>query len=196
MFHDTPEAIVERMRVLENLNATDRQDGTATFERLRQVPPATGRFLAIVAASAPEGAFIEIGTSGGYSGLWLSLACRATGRTLTTFEMSPAKIEIATATFEAGGVDDIVTIVPGDAREHLADHDAIAFCFLDAEKDAYQECYDLVVPRMVGGGLLVADNVISHEDVLKDMVDRAIADERIDALVVPIGSGLLLGRKI
>lgn len=82
--------------------------------------------------------------------------------------------------------------VSGDARTHLPDYEKIAFCFLDAEKDVYQECYDIVIPKMVPNGILVADNVISHEDILKPMVERVLADTRVDALVVPIGSGVLL----
>ncbi|MGD9141699.1 MAG: class I SAM-dependent methyltransferase, partial [bacterium] len=165
------------------------------FKRLRQIPPQTGRFIALLCAAAPEGACLEIGTSGGYSGMWLSLACRATGKRLTTFEVADAKIEIATETFKAAGLDDIVKIVPGDAREHIGDHADIGFCFLDAEKDAYDECYELVVPNLVKGGILVADNVISHEKILRPWVEKILADERVDALVVPIGSGELVVRK-
>ena len=76
MFHDLPEAIQEQMTALEEIDAQDRQDGTPQVKRLRQIPPATGKFLAFIAASAPEGAWLEIGTSAGYSALWLSLAAK------------------------------------------------------------------------------------------------------------------------
>ena len=119
MFHDIPRPVLERMRYMEELDAEHRREEMEGFQRLRQVPPQTGRFIALLCTGAPDGACLEIGTSGGYSGMWLSLACRATGRTLVTHEFSDAKIEIATETFKAAGVDDIVEIVPGDAREHL-----------------------------------------------------------------------------
>lgn len=73
--------------------------------------------------------------------------------------------------------------------------DAIGFCFLDAEKEVYQACYDAVVPRLVPGGILIADNAINHRQTLQPMLDAALADERLDALIVPIGKGELVCRK-
>jgi caffeoyl-CoA O-methyltransferase len=195
MFHSIPQPIIDRMRHLEKIDAQDRQDGTPRLQRLRQVPPQTGRFLALLAASSPLGTWIEIGSSAGYSTLWLALACRETGRTLTTFEVLEQKAALARETFRLAQVADVVTLVAGDAREHLASIADIAFCFLDADKEVYADCYDLVVPRLVPGGLLVADNALSHREMLRPLIDRALADERLDALVVPIGTGELVCRK-
>jgi caffeoyl-CoA O-methyltransferase len=196
VFHDIPAPVLDRMNELREKDATDRADGTRHYERLRQVPPETGRFLAIVAASAPKGNFIEIGTSAGYSGLWLSLACRERGARLRTFEIADAKIALAAETFRAAGVHDIVEIVQGDAREHLGSQRDVSFCFLDTEKALYEECYELVIPNMVAGALLAADNVQSHGDVLAPFLARVAADGRVDSTVVPVGSGVLLARKI
>ncbi len=196
MFHSIRPAILERMHYLEQIDAQDRGDGTPHLARLRQIPPETGKFLAVLAAAAPEGTFVEIGTSAGYSTLWLSLACEMLGRTITTFEVLPDKVQRARETFRAAQVEDLVTLVEGDARQFLAQVQDIAFCFLDAEKEVYGECYEAVVPRLVKGGLLVADNAISHQADLQPMLDRALADARVDALIVPIGKGELLCRKI
>ncbi len=62
MFHNIPTAIIERMRYLEAIDAKDRQDGTERLQRLRQIPAETGKFIAMLAASAPKGDYIEIGT--------------------------------------------------------------------------------------------------------------------------------------
>ena len=196
MFHRIPDAVSARMRELEQMDSTERRKDTAHFERLRQVPSDTGRFLAVAAAAAPEGAYLEIGTSGGYSGLWISLACRELGRPLTTFELAEPKVALATETFKTAGVDDLVTIVPGDAREHIGGHSGVSFCFLDIEKTLYEECYEAVLPNLVSGGILVADNVISHAGDLSGFLDLAENDERVDSLVVPVGSGVLLARRI
>ncbi len=196
MFHDIPPAIKQRMEHLEQLDAEDRRDGTPRLERLRQIPPETGRFIALLAALAPAGRLIEIGTSAGYSALWLSLACRASDRRLTTYEVLAEKAALARETFSVTGTDDVVDHVEGDARDHLEQLSDIGFCFLDAEKEIYAECYELVVPRLVSGGLLVADNALSHRDALKPMLDRALSDERVDSLVVPVGKGLLLCRRV
>ena len=196
MFHHIPAPILERMHVLEQIDARDRLDGTPRLQRLRQVPPETGRFLALLAAGAPPGQIIEIGASAGYSTLWLALACLQQNRRLTTFELLPGKAILARQTFRLAGVEHIVTLVEADARPHLAQINAIAFCFLDAEKEIYAECYETVVPRLVKGGLLLADNAINHQQVLQPMLDRALADERLDALIVPIGKGVLVCRKL
>lgn len=195
MFHDIPEAVRERMRYLEELDARHRRGEIDHFDRLRQVPPQTGRFLALLASGTPEGAWIEIGSSGGYSGMWIALAARERGARLMTFEISEKKIAIARETFEAAGLDDVVELVHGDARDHLDGQKGVAFCFLDAEKDCYPDCYDAVVPNMVEGGVLAADNVISHEDVLGPWSERVLSDPRVDAVIVPVGLGVLVARK-
>ncbi|NMC80905.1 MAG: O-methyltransferase, partial [Chloroflexi bacterium] len=120
MFHSIPPAIAEQMRYLEALDAQDRQDGTPRLQRLRQIPPETGRFLALLAAGAPPGALIEIGTSAGYSTLWLALACRVTQRRVVTYEVLPEKARLARQTFRRAGVEAWVELVEGDARPHLA----------------------------------------------------------------------------
>ncbi len=195
MFNNIPEPIRARMAFLEERDARDRQDGTPHLQRLRQIPPDTGRFLALLAASTPPGPWIEIGASAGYSSLWLALAARETGHKLVTFEVLPDKVALATETYRRAGVEDVVTLVSGDARDYLPSYHGVAFCFLDAEKDVYQACYDLVVPELVAGGLLVADNALSHRADLQPLIDQALADPRVDALLVPIGKGELVCRK-
>ena len=196
MFHDIPAPVSERMRYLEEIDTRDREDGTPRLERLRQIPPETGRFIALLAASAPEGAWIEIGASAGYSALWLALACRVAKTKLTTFEVLPEKVALAAESLRVADVEDVIDLVEGDARDHLAGMTGVAFCFLDAEKEVYGDCYEAVVPNLVPGGLLVADNAINHRETLQPVLDRALSDDRVDALIVPIGKGELVCRKI
>ncbi len=195
MLHSIPPEISSQMQRLEMLDARDRANGYPRERRLRQIPRETGRFLVILAANAPTGSFVEIGTSAGYSSLWLALACRATGNRLVTFETSEAKAILARETFHLADVEDVVELVVSDARRHLIRCEGVSFCFLDADKEVYPECYELVVPRMLSGGILAADNIISHEGKLGPFVDRAMSDERVDAIKVPIGKGVLVARK-
>lgn len=196
MFYDISPEMKARMEWLEKADSADRQNGTPRVDRLRQIPRETGQFLAILAASVPPGDIIEIGTSGGYSTLWLALASTATNRKVTTFEILSDKVEIARETFRLAGVADRVNLVHGDAHKLLPKYDRVAFCFLDSEKEDYEELYELIVPRLVPGGLLVADNVISHREVLGAVVDLADRDQRVDSVVVPIGNGELVCRRI
>jgi len=195
MFTDIPKPILSRMVELERTDSRDRTDGTPRMKRLRQIPPEVGKFIAILAATAPAGQCVEIGTSAGYSTLWLALACRAVGRKITTYEILEEKAELARQTFKATGVGDVVNFVQGNALEHLAGCKEIGFCFLDAEKEVYSQCYEAVIPCMVPGGILVADNAINHQATLRPMLDRALQDDRVDALIVPIGKGELLCRR-
>ncbi len=192
---DIPKPILDRMNYLEERDSRDRKDGTPNLKRLRQIPAETGQLLAILAASAPRGAVLEIGTSGGYSALWLSLACKQRGDRLVTFELLPDKAELARDTFAKAQVEDRVELIHGDARSHLKDWDEVAFCFLDAEKEMYSEVYKEIVPRLLTNGMLVADNVISHKDELAAFVDYARNDSSVDVLVLPVGKGLLICTK-
>src|SRR3990172_3736129 len=135
MFHSIPPAMLERMRQLEARDVEDRADGTPRIQRLRQIPPETGKFLALLAAGAPEGDIIEVGTSAGYSTLWLALAAQSLGRLVTTFEVLPEKVALARETFRLAGVDQAVELIAADARKHVEKFDQIGFCFLDAEKE-------------------------------------------------------------
>ncbi|MHA1993437.1 MAG: O-methyltransferase [Candidatus Hodarchaeales archaeon] len=196
MLHQIPILIKERMEQLEKADAKDRQDGTPRLLRLRQIPPESGKLLSLLAASAPEGEIIEIGTSAGYSTLWLILACRYLEKIVRTFEILPEKIKLAETTFNQARVDSYVKLIHGDARDHLKDVFDISFCFLDAEKEYYDDCYDLIIPKLVKGGFFIADNVVSHEDELQPFIERVFTDSRVDTLILPVGKGLLLSRKI
>ena len=195
MFHNIPELVIRRMRYLEDLDSKDRVNGTPRMERLRQIPPETGKFLAILAASAPEGQILEIGTSAGYSTLWIALACMKRNIKIKTYEILEKKIQIAKETFRESKMEKYIELIEGDALNHLATEKNISFCFLDAEKEIYEECYDLIIPNLIQGGLFVADNAINHYETLKPMINKALSDKRVDAMIVPIGKGELLCRK-
>jgi predicted O-methyltransferase YrrM len=194
MFRNIPKEIQDRMEYLAEIDARDRKDGTARLKRLRQIPPDTGKFIAILLASSPAGNAVEVGTSAGYSTMWLSLACRESRRKILTFELLEEKVRLARETFEKAKIKDVVELFEVDARKNLEKVDKISFCFLDAEKEIYQDIYDIVVPKMVRGGILVADNVISHGEELRPFVEKALGDKRVDAVVVPIGKGELVCR--
>lgn len=115
---------------------------------------------------------------------------------MTTFEVLPEKVALARETFRSAGVDHVVELIADDARKHIERFNDIAFCFLDAEKEVYGEVYEMVIPRLVMGGLLVADNAINHREALQSVLERALNDKRVDALIVPIGKGELVCRKV
>ena len=142
MFHKIPKPILDRMKELEEIDTQDRQDGTPRIERLRQIPPESGKVLAFLAVTVPrQGAWLEVGTSAGYSALWLSLAAKERNKTLFTFELLPEKAAMARETFKKAKVEDLIELKNGDARGHIEDFAEVAFCFIDCEKKMYTALY-------------------------------------------------------
>ena len=164
--------------------------------KLCQIPPETGQFISLIAATAPNGKYLELGTSGGYSTLWLALAGRAINKKIITFEIDEKKIALARETFELAQVVNDVELIDGNILDHLPLYQDISFCFLDTSKDIYDRCYDMVIPNMVLGGIFLADNAISHAQHITKFLEKAATDRRMDAIIVPIGKGVLMGRKV
>nr|WP_147663074.1 class I SAM-dependent methyltransferase [Candidatus Prometheoarchaeum syntrophicum]QEE16195.1 O-methyltransferase [Candidatus Prometheoarchaeum syntrophicum] len=195
MFHTITPEIKARMLFLEEKDQRDRKDGTPRMQRLRQIPPETGKFLSIMAASSPRGTMIEIGTSAGYSTLWLSLAAKLRNQKIITFELLEEKIKLAKETFHLSDVESFIDLREGDALKNLDSLNNVAFCFLDCEKEMYFDCYKKIIPKLVKGGLLVCDNAINHRETLLPMMNYAEKDQRVDVVLVPIGKGEFLCRK-
>lgn len=195
MFSEISASMKERMEFLEAIDKKDRTDGTERLKRLRQIPPETGKFISLIAANCPQGEYIEIGTSAGYSALWISLALKNRNIKLKTFEILYEKVSLAEETFRLAGIKDEIELVEGDFLNFGANLKNVAFCFLDCEKNLYKKCFDSVADKLISGGMLVADNAINHYESLKPMIDAAMKDDRFDCLTVPIGNGEFLCRK-
>lgn len=182
-------AVLDR---LEARDARERETGAPRAVRLRQITPGVGRFLRNLVLAARPRSLIEIGTSGGYSTVWIASAVRTYGGLLTTLEIDPVKVALARETLCDAGLEDTVTIVEGDAFAYLKRRaEPAGFVFLDAEKEDYLAFLSLIVPLLSPGGVLVADNLISHEATLRDFREAALADPRLSSVVVPIGRGEL-----
>jgi len=182
---------------LERLDALERRQDLPRHQRLRQVTPDVGRFLHTLVLCTRPRFILEIGTSGGYSTMWLATAARSVGAAVVTLEIDPLKVELATSNLREAGLDDAVTIVQGDAFDYLRDRrEPVDFVFLDAEKEDYVRFLELVVPLLPVGGVLVADNLISAAEELAEFRQRAESDPRLSSVMVPIGRGELLTAKI
>ena len=184
------------MAHLEAVDRKDRTDGTEHLKRLRQVPRETGKFIALLASLCPRGEYVEVGTSAGYSSLWLWTALKGRGIRLKTYEILPEKAALARETFRLSGVSDDIELVEGDFLERGAALKNVAFCFVDCEKHFYEKIFDMVSGRIVRGGLLAADNAISHSGEIRSMLSKAENDERFDTLTVPVGQGVLVCRRM
>lgn len=188
MFHDITVDMQQVMRALEDQTARDQPS-------LRSVSEDVGRCLSLLAMSAPPGAFLELGSSGGYSSLWLSLAARAKGVTLTTVDLNEKKVTLARENISHAGAAGSVQVFHGDAFDYATRFDKLAFCFSDIEPpELNAKIYEIIVPRLVPGGWIVIDNVTSPR-YQKDLLERAHSDPRVDCVLLPFPKGDLICRK-
>ena len=132
----------------------------ATIPRHLSVPPEDGRLLRILAESIGAKQVVELGTSTGYSGIWLALALRSTGGRLTTFEIDEQRAREARGYFQKAGVEDLVTVIVGDAHvETPKVREPIDLLFIDADKEGYLDYLTKLLPLVRPGGLIVAHNM-------------------------------------
>ena len=165
---------------------------------LLAVGPATGRLMNLLAREAGAKVILEIGTSYGYSTLWLAEAARAAGGRVITLEVHAGKQDYARERMDRAGVAGFVDFRLGDAVESLANLETpVDFVLLDLWKDLYVRCFDLFYPRLNPGALVVADNMLfpetarTHAAVYRTHV-RSKPD--MQSMLLPVGSGLEISR--
>ena len=188
MFHDISPQMQKVMLALKQQLERDQRS-------LRSVDSDVARVLSLLAISAPPGEFLELGSSGGYSSLWLSLAARARGVILTTVDIDERKVALARENISRAGVGDSVKVLHGDALDYATRFEEIAFCFSDIEPpESNAKVYEKVVPRLVRGGWLVIDNITSPR-IQTELLNRVANDPRVDSVLLPFPKGDLLCRK-
>lgn len=162
--------------------------------RMLNITRDTGEFLSVLVRATGARRVLEIGTSNGYSTLWLAQAAEAIGGTVTTVELSEHKIALAAANFARSGLGRFITQVHGDAAGVLrrGDPGAYDLIFLDSERSAYPAWWHDLRRALHGGGLLVVDNATSHPLELAPFVALLKADPEWATCIVPVGKGELL----
>ena len=178
---------------LERQDADERERGLPAAERGRQVAPTTGRFLFCLVAPQTDCEVLEVGSSRGYSTIWLAAGVRYLGGRVLSLENDPAKVEAWRANVAEAGLEDWAELVEGDAHETLpAIDDVFDIVFLDAEKEDYEELFRLARGKVEPGALFVADNVVSHSDPLAAYSAARQADPTLASVTVPLDRGLEL----
>ena len=165
--------------------------------RLLNITPDTGRLLWILIRAAGATRILEVGTSNGYSTLWLAAAARATGGRVTSLEIMPEKARMARTNLDRAGLADRVELVEGRATESLSRLPGpFDFVFLDADRPSYLTYLELVLPKVTPGGLLVADNVVSHAAELADYLARVTSHPALFSVTAPVGKGEEISYKL
>jgi predicted O-methyltransferase YrrM len=164
------------------------------LDRLRNLEPDTARLLAVLVRATGARRLLELGTSNGFSTLWLADAARSIDGHLVSVELDPVRSAQALAHLSAVQLDALVELRIEDAAQTLkdsadADWDMI---FLDAERPAYVGYWPDLHRVLKAGGLLVVDNAISHADELRDFRQLVVEDPMVSEALAPTGAGALL----
>ena len=186
--------------LLAELEQFGRNNDAATTDRPRRmlnITRDTGEFLAILVKATDARRILEIGTSNGYSTLWLASAARATGGSVTTVEWSELKLGMASANFARSGLAACISLVHDDAGQVLKRSPDAAFdlIFLDSERPEYPGWWPELKRVLRYGGLLVVDNATSHAEQMAPFIALVEADPQFTTSLVPVGNGEFIAVK-
>jgi predicted O-methyltransferase YrrM len=178
---------------LEAEDADERARGVARERRARQVARTTGQFLFAFVAPQTDCEVLEIGGSRGYSSIWLAAGVRNLGGRVLSLESDPAKVEVWRANVEEAGLDDWADLIEGDAFETLPPiDDVFDVIFLDAEKEQYERLFAEARGKLEPGAVVIADNVLSHQETLGAYSEARQADPTLESVTLPLDRGLEL----
>ena len=176
-------------------------------EAAMATPPDEGALLTMLAKLVGAERALEVGSFVGYGAISIARGLAEGGR-LTCLELEEKWAAVAQANLEDAGVADRVEIVVAPAEEslkRLPEDSGFDFVFLDADKTSYPRYYELIVPRMRPGGLLLIDNVLlgggvvdpqsERERIIAELNDRITADERVESVMIFVADGVTLVRR-
>jgi predicted O-methyltransferase YrrM len=189
--------VIDVIARLEMRDQKEREQGLPGSDRMQALHPDSGRFLYVLALAKSVKSIVEVGTSHGYSTLWLASAAKINGGKVVTCDVNLERLAAARDNFADAGLADAIEILEGDARETLRGRtEPVDLLFIDTTKSYYETYFDIVYQRLVQGGLVVADNVLSHQDELEDYVSYVENHPNLESVMVPIGRGLELSVKL
>jgi caffeoyl-CoA O-methyltransferase len=187
----------ERVRAvlarLEEEDASERERGLPPEQRSRAVSPTTGRFLFALVAPQTDCEVLEIGGGRGYSSVWLAAGVRHFGGRVLSLEVDRSAGAAWRENVAAAGLEGWADLIEGDALETLPTiDDVFDVVFIDAKKSEYEAYFRLARERVEPGGLIVADNVLSHPDELAAYSEARRTDPGVLSVTLPLDRGLEL----
>jgi predicted O-methyltransferase YrrM len=187
----------ERRAIADEVFAAGREHDAAQSDRVqrfRNLEPETGELLGILVRATRARRALEIGTSNGYSTLWLGDAVEATSGQLLTLELDPRRTELARENLERAALSEVVQCRTAVAARALSEQPDAAWdlVFLDAERPEYPGYWRELRRVMAPGATLAIDNAISHEPELTAFRRVLDEDPGVESALVPIGAGLIV----
>ena len=181
--------------IMDNTTANIMTKLEKTQKEFWNIPRKTGVLINTFIKMMNAKNALEIGTSNGYSGLWISKALKETGGHLTTIEFYEKRQSIAIENFKTCGVFDIITPIQGSACEiirNFSNDIKFDFVFIDANKKEYVDYFNLIKPHLTQKCLIIADNIISHAQKVQTFIDAIDADEEFQYEIVELPGGILI----
>lgn len=178
--------------ILERLEVEDDQQREANLppaERNRSIPRDVGEYLSVFIRGMKPMRIVEVGTSVGYSTLWLGMAAKSYGGNVISYEIDENRAIQAAANIKEAGLDNIVQVIHKDVMEAEVPTD-IDLIFFDQEKSDYYPHFLQLFPKLKPGGIIIADNVISHFEELRKYIEHVRDHPDCDSVMNPIGRGL------
>jgi predicted O-methyltransferase YrrM len=182
---------------LENFGQTNDERHAERAQRMLNITRDTGEFLSVLVRSTLAQRILEIGTSNGYSTLWLAEAAQDIDGSVTTVELSESKVQLARSTFARSGLASHIHLLHEDAGRVLDRSEAEAFdlVFLDSERPEYPGWWPQLRRVIRAGGLLVVDNATSHPEQMAPFIDLVQADPAFTTCLATVGKGEFMAVK-
>ena len=182
---------------LEEFGLSNDQGTEDQIQRMLNITRDTGEFLSVLVRATNAQQVLEIGTSNGYSTLWLADACSAIGGNVTTVELSEQKFKMAQQNFKRSDLSSFIKQILANAGDVLSELEDNAFdlIFLDSERTDYPAWWSDIKRVVRPGGLLVVDNAISHSDEIAPFISLVEEDSNFTTSIVPVGKGEYLATK-
>lgn len=170
----------ELQRLLAEMEAQGRQ--------MLSVPRQDGQFLNLLVKATRSKNVLEVGTSQGYSAIWISLALEETGGKLTTIDIDPEKVRIAKANLAKAGLSHRVTVLQGDAHALVPTLEGpFDFVFLDADKEGQPDYFQKLHPKkLLPGGILAVHNAIRMKNAMKEYLDMIAKHPDFDSVILSL----------
>jgi predicted O-methyltransferase YrrM len=188
------ERVASLLREIEAFGKANDARVADRSQKMLNITPDTGEFLSILVRLQPAKRVLEIGTSNGYSTLWLADAVSGTEGIVETVEKNPEKARLARVNFERSGLSRFISLLEADAAGVLAvaadwTYD---FIFLDSERTEYVSWWPHILRVLRPGGLVVCDNAISHKHEFEKFMAAVRRTPGCSICLVPVGKGQLL----
>jgi predicted O-methyltransferase YrrM len=175
-------------------NDEREQDRT---KKMLNLEPETAQFLSMLVRSSQRKSLLEIGTSNGYSTIWLAWALKAIGGHVTSIDRNKQKHLLAEENIRKAQLYSVVTLLSGDATEIIPQLTGPFDClFFDADRISAPAQLALLLPKLAPNALILADNVSSHPNEIANYIAALEALPQFEKLVVPIGKGLSIAYRM